>query len=107
MVRQGKGRRDRAVPIGTTALHALRRYLRESRPRLLGRQDEPAVFLASITGRRLQPKTLNRLVRKYSEAAGFGKRVTPHLLRHTCVTHLLQGGADHGKRPGHPRARLD
>jgi integrase/recombinase XerD len=93
MVRQGKGGMDRVVPIGATALRALRRYFRESRPRLLGREDERAVFLASITRHRLLPKTLTYLVRKYSQAAGFGKRVTPHLLRHTCMTHLLQGGA--------------
>jgi integrase/recombinase XerD len=93
MIRQGKGGMDRVVPIGATALRALRHYSRESRPRLLSREDEPAVFLASITRRRLLPKTVNCLVRKYSEAAGLGKRVTPHLLRHTCMTHLLQGGA--------------
>ena len=93
LVREGKGRRDRVVPIGATALRALRRYFRESRPRLLGREGEAAVFLVSITRRRLYPKTLNSIVSKHGEAAGFGKRVTPHLLRHTCLTHLLQGGA--------------
>lgn len=93
MVRQGKGGRDRVVPIGATALRALRRYLREARPRLLSREEEPAVFLASITRRRLGAKALNVIIRKHSEAAGFGKRVTPHLLRHTCATHLLRGGA--------------
>jgi integrase/recombinase XerD len=93
LVRQGKGSMDRVVPIGATALRALRRYFRESRPRSPGREDERAVFLASVTRRRLLPKTLNYLVRKYSKMAGLGTRVTPHLLRHTCMTHLLQGGA--------------
>jgi integrase/recombinase XerD len=93
MVRQGKGGMDRVVPIGAMARRAVRRYFRESRPRLLDREDERAVFLVSMTHRRLGPKTLTGLVRKYSQAAGFGKHVTPHLLRHTCTTHLLQGGA--------------
>lgn len=93
MVRQGKGRRDRVVPIGATALRSLRRYLREARPRLLPGEGEPAIFLSSITHRRLSHKNLNRIVQVHSERAGFGKRVTPHLLRHACATHLLQGGA--------------
>jgi integrase/recombinase XerD len=93
MVRQGKGRRDRIAPIGATALRSLRRYLKEARPRLLPGEGEPAIFLASITRRRLGPKNLNRIVGVHSEKAGFGKRVTPHLLRHACATHLLQGGA--------------
>jgi len=93
MVRQGKGGRDRVVPIGATALRTLRRYLKEARPRLLPGEGEPAVFLSSITRRRLGAKNLNRIVQVHSQKAGFGKRVTPHLLRHTCATHLLQGGA--------------
>ncbi len=94
LVRQGKGGRDRIVPIGSYALAALRRYLNEARPALVGRSKEPALFLAAITRRRLGVKTLNLIVRKCAEAAGIGKRVTPHVLRHTCATHLLQGGAD-------------
>ena len=55
---------------------------------------QPALFVAAVTRRRLNVKTLNLIVRKRAEAANLGKRVTPHFLRHTCATHLLQGRAD-------------
>ncbi len=93
-VRRGKGGRDRIVPIGAAALSAIRRYLRDSRPELVATPKEPALFLAAITHRRLHVKTLNLVVRKHAEAAGIAKRVTPHVLRHTCATDLLRGGAD-------------
>jgi integrase/recombinase XerD len=93
-VRQGKGGRDRVVPIGETALAAIRRYLRDARPELVATPKEPALFVAAVTHRRLNVKTLNLLVRKHAEAAGIAKRVTPHVLRHTCATDLLRGGAD-------------
>jgi integrase/recombinase XerD len=93
-VRDGKGVRDRIVPIGACALAALRRYLQEVRPRLVATPKQPALFVATATHRRLNVKTVNLIVRKRAEAAGLGKRVTPHVLRHTCATHLLQGGAD-------------
>ncbi len=93
-VRQGKRGKDRYVPIGARALAVLRRYLREARPGLVASPKEPALFIASITGRRLNVKTLNFIVRQRGKAAGIARRVTPHVLRHTCATHLLQGGAD-------------
>ena len=93
-VRSGKGGRDRLVPIGQAALAAIRLYLRDSRPELLDRQKERALFIASGTRRRLSVKTLNLIVRKHAESAGIEKRVTPHVLRHTCATDLLRGGAD-------------
>jgi integrase/recombinase XerD len=93
-VRQGKGRKDRFVPIGARALEALRRYLHDARPGLVTTPKEPALFVASVTRQRLRLKTLNLIVRKRAVEAGLGKRVTPHALRHTCATHLLQGGAD-------------
>jgi integrase/recombinase XerD len=93
-VRQGKGGRDRVVPIGEAALAAIRRYLHDARPELVATPKEPALFVAAITHRRLNVKTLNLIVRKHAEAAGIAKRVTPHVLRHTCATDLLRGGAD-------------
>jgi integrase/recombinase XerD len=93
-VRQGKGRKDRYVPVGAHALEALRRYIHQARPELVASPKEPALFVAAITRRRLHVKTLNWIVRRHAEAAGIGRRVTPHVLRHTCATHLLQGGAD-------------
>ncbi|MGH7228405.1 MAG: tyrosine-type recombinase/integrase [Nitrospiraceae bacterium] len=93
-VRSGKGGRDRVVPIGNHALAALRSYLQKARPGLVAGPRQPALFLAAVTGRRLKMKTINHVVRKHAEAAGLEKRVTPHVLRHTCATHLLQGGAD-------------
>jgi integrase/recombinase XerD len=93
-VRGGKGGRDRYVPIGRCALAAVRRYLEKARPELVASPREPALFVAAATHQRLNVKTLNLLVRRHAEAAGIGKRVTPHVLRHTCATHLLRGGAD-------------
>lgn len=93
-VRHGKGGKDRYVPVGAHALEALRRYIHQARPELVVTPKEPALFVAAITRRRLNVKTLNLVVRKHADAAGIPKRVTPHVLRHTCATHLLQGGAD-------------
>jgi integrase/recombinase XerD len=93
-VRHGKGGRDRVVPIGRHALVALRVYLSDARPRLLEHPKEPALFLASVTRKRINVKTVNALVRKHADSAGIEKRVTPHILRHTCATELLRGGAD-------------
>jgi integrase/recombinase XerD len=93
-VRRGKGGRDRVVPIGGCALAAIRHYLDAARPELVAMPKEPALFVAALTHRRLSVKTLNLIVRKHAAAAGLGRRVTPHVLRHTCATHLLRGGAD-------------
>jgi integrase/recombinase XerC len=79
-VREGKGGKDRIVPLGEEAAHLVARYLREARPQL-ARRAENALFL-SARGRRLDTSTLRRLVPH------------PHRLRHAFATHLLEGGAD-------------
>jgi integrase/recombinase XerC len=79
-VRQGKGAKDRVVPLGEEAAHLVARYLHEARPQLV-RGAENALFL-SARGRRLDTSTLRRIVPH------------PHRLRHAFATHLLEGGAD-------------
>jgi integrase/recombinase XerC len=93
----GKGRKERIVPLGGKCLAALRAYLAEERPTLLHprtrAQDPRAVFL-NARGGRLGVRAVQDIVRKYG-ALGAGRAdLHPHALRHTCATHLLDGGAD-------------
>jgi integrase/recombinase XerD len=91
-VRQGKGRKDRVVPFAGQAAQALDVYLRESRPALSRYSRQQALFLSS-SRRPLPSGTIQLIVREHARAAGLKVPVTPHTLRHTCATHLIQGGA--------------
>jgi integrase/recombinase XerD len=88
VVRSGKGKKDRLVPIAGRAALALDRYLRESRLELVKDSRETALFLSKY-GRRPSPDRVNALVRKYARAAGL-ESVFPHALRHSFATHLLK-----------------
>jgi integrase/recombinase XerD len=90
LVRNGKGRKDRIVPVCGNAASALTRYLTESRPELATGIDA-ALFL-SRDGVRLGTAGLRARIRYHGRRVGV--RLTPHALRHTCATHLLRGGAD-------------
>jgi integrase/recombinase XerD len=92
-VRQGKGRKDRVVPVVGRAAEALELYLSEARPELVKDPREAALFITSW-GTRLKTNRIQDLVRINAKAAGIDIRVTPHTLRHGCATHLLQGGAN-------------
>jgi integrase/recombinase XerC len=86
----GKGRKERVVPVGADALAALRTYRDGWRsPRL----DERAVFL-NAGGTRLTTRSIGRIVERHVAAAGLAARATPHALRHSFATHLLENGAD-------------
>jgi integrase/recombinase XerC/integrase/recombinase XerD len=89
----GKGSKTRVVPIGEPAQGALRRYLEASRRALGPQPDEPALFV-SRRGRRLSASDVRRRLQKWVREAAVAGRVSPHTLRHSFATHLLEGGAD-------------
>jgi integrase/recombinase XerD len=92
-VRLGKGKKDRVVPLGPCAAEWVERYARESRPRLVVDPRERALFLTGYGGP-FNPDVFTRMVAAWMKRADLGKRGSCHLLRHTCATHMLEGGAD-------------
>jgi len=90
LVRDGKGRKDRLLPLSGRARAALELYLRESRPELVKTSQEAALFLSKY-GLRLGGLSVRVLVRRYGQAVGI--KASTHVLRHSYATHLLQGGA--------------
>lgn len=93
MVRQGKGRKDRMIPIGARALAWIEKYRHEVRPGLVMATDEGHVFLTHL-GEAFTPNRLTQLVRDYIDVADIGKRGSCHLFRHTMATLMLENGAD-------------
>jgi len=89
----GKGSKERLVPVGRRAVGALSLYLRDVRPRLEKGEGRGRVFL-NARGRPLSRMGVWKILRKNVEAAGIEKKVSPHTLRHSFATHLLEGGAD-------------
>lgn len=89
----GKGRKERIIPVGRSAIETVGEYLETLRPRLQGAAQTKALFL-SRTGRPLDRTNIWRLVRKYAILAEIDKHLSPHTLRHCFATHLLAGGAD-------------
>jgi integrase/recombinase XerD len=89
----GKGSRERLVPVGRRAIGALALYLRETRPRLDRGRSEGRVFL-NARGGPLTRMGVWKILRGHVATAGIDRRVTPHTLRHSFATHLLEGGAD-------------
>lgn len=86
---RGKGGKERVVPFGRAAADALDQWLRQGRPELAG--DTPALFVG-VRGSRIDPRQVRRVVEKAGRVTGHD--ISPHGLRHTAATHLLEGGAD-------------
>ncbi len=89
----GKGGKERLVPVGRTACEVLNRYLAGVRPRLDKGQSRGAVFL-NQRGTPLSRASVWTIVARAAARAGIQRKVSPHTLRHSCATHLLEGGAD-------------
>jgi len=85
--------KDRTIPLGTLSLKALKEYVEEARPILVRNEDEKALFV-NINGRRLTRQGFWKIIKYYKEQAHITKEITPHVLRHSFATHLLQNGAD-------------
>jgi integrase/recombinase XerD len=92
-IRQGKGKRDRVVPVGERALVWLDKYLAQARSTIATKIDTGIVFLTSA-GAAFTPNHLSWAVRRYVRAANIGKNGACHLFRHTMATLMLEGGAD-------------
>ncbi len=89
----GKGNKERLCLVGQPAIAALKGYINRGRPDLLDKHATRAIFLNRF-GQRLSSRSVGTIVRQAGHAAGIDKTVTPHLLRHTFATHMLNGGAD-------------
>jgi len=92
-IRLGKGRKDRVVPVGSRALQWVEKYIEDVRPLLVINIDAQALFLSGY-GEAFNPDVLGRKVVQYIKKADIGRKGGAHLLRHTCATHMLEGGAD-------------
>ena len=93
MIRQGKGKKDRMIPIGDRALAWIDKYLTEVRPELVAGLDDGVLYLTNLS-EPFTPNRLTQLVRNYVQSAGIGKTGACHLFRHTMATLMLEHGAD-------------
>jgi len=89
----GKGNKQRIVPIGEEAARLLKKYKRESRPTIIGSRESEFLFV-SKKGSQLNRKSVWRLLKSYVTRTEIKKNITPHTLRHSFATHLIENGAD-------------
>jgi integrase/recombinase XerD len=90
----GKGKKQRIVPIGGQASEWLMKYIREGRPVLLGKRTSPWLFVNAKRGSSLSRVGFWKLLKAYGQKAALPRGLSPHVLRHSFATHLLEHGAD-------------
>jgi integrase/recombinase XerD len=91
-VREGKGSKDRVVPLGQSVCDLVKSYLSGVRPEWVGSATDKHLFL-NRWGKAMAPNAVWHVVRKYARGAGIEKRVSTHTVRHSCATHMLRNGA--------------
>ncbi len=89
----GKGSKERIIPLGRAAKDSINKYLRRSRIKLAGKKPDDTLFLTRL-GRRMSRQNFWKMIRSYARATGIKKKFSPHTLRHSFATHLLERGAD-------------
>jgi integrase/recombinase XerD len=89
----GKGSKERIIPLGSEAMKWVALYLKAARERLAKRKESPFLFI-NRSGRGMSRQQFWKNIKAYGRRAGIQKRITPHLLRHSFASHLLEGGAD-------------
>ncbi len=89
----GKGNKERMIPLGSVAIRSIQEYLKNSRPRILKQKEDKALFV-NQQGSRLTRQGFWKILKKYALKAGIQMDITPHTLRHSFATHLLENGAD-------------
>lgn len=90
----GKGRKQRLVPVGDSAVDWIRKYISEARPKLLGRRSSTRLLINARGGTALTRVGFWKILKRYSREVGLGESISPHTLRHSFATHLLERGAD-------------
>lgn len=90
---RGKGGKERIIPFGAQAQKSVSSYLHDARPRLLGGKRNDSAFL-NHRGNRFTRQGLWKIIKGYGKKSGISARLTPHVLRHSFATHLVEGGAD-------------
>ena len=89
----GKGRKERIVPLYEQVVKTIKEYIDEERPKLLRNKKDNALFL-NARGDRLTRQGFWQKLKEYARSAGLDKKISPHTLRHSFATHMLNGGAD-------------
>ncbi|MER2030488.1 MAG: site-specific tyrosine recombinase XerD [Solibacillus sp.] len=90
----GKGGKERIIPLGRSAISACVNYLEQARPQLLGAAPKNDAFFITQRGKRFTRQGCWKIIKEHAATAGISKEITPHVLRHSFATHLIENGAD-------------